>query len=278
MVMSFFGHKSRGKGGFLGGDKCQFYVEFLGWMECRGLRGKRYTEPVLQELRRRRRKMDKPPKITIQLTGRDLRISQDLEERKSAHGIRKVQFPPIPSSDVTYAVQNAVQNAKPKKGHGGENKLDDTVSCIYLGYMPRTQRWVHVHVYRFDEPSTASTFVRLMSALVDANLTRINEVERILSDKGEIDIPNHAMWETLSDSPTTNTAGIGTDSAAGSNYSDDEDKGGDSIALCNDVEDELRSLCDVREFDHVAMELRKRLNIDDTKPLLLPPKDYDTIR
>lgn len=65
--MSFFsGGKSKEKD--LLSKKSQFYVEFLGWMECRGLRGKKYTEPVVKELRRRQKKIEAPPKLTLEVS------------------------------------------------------------------------------------------------------------------------------------------------------------------------------------------------------------------
>lgn len=260
--MSFFsGGKAKEKDA--GGKKSQFYVEFLGWMECRGVRGRRYTDPVIAELRRRQKKLDKPPKLTIQLTPRELRITQDFEEKRKRSSIKKIKFPAIPARDVTYAVQAT----RPSDG-----KLDDVVACIYLGYMPRTQRYVHVHVYRFDEPSTAATFARLMNSIVDANLNRINEIERDLAEKGEIEDPRLASSDGMSERTHT-----GTDSAAGSAsesvYSEDESPTFGS----DDMEADLQSLNDVQLFDNVASELKHRLKMVDG-PLLLPPRDYDTIR
>ena len=43
------------------------------------------------------------------------------------------------------------------------------------------------------------------------------------------------------------------------------------------MEADLQSLSDVKPFDDVAAELKHRLRLGDG-PLLLPPKDYDTIR
>lgn len=239
-------------------EKSQFYVEFLGWMECRGVRGRKHTDPVIQELRRRQKKLDKPPKLTIQLTQNELKITQDFEEKKK-RGIKKIKFPAIPARDVTYAVQAYRQ--------GG--KMDDIVACIYLGYMPRTQRYVHVHVYRFDEPSTAATFARLMNAIVESNANRVNEIERELADKGEIEDPRLTSSDGMSDPHTGTDSAAG--SASGSAYSDESPTFGS-----DDMDSDLQSLNDVQAFDNVAAELKHRLRMHDG-PLLLPPKDYDTI-
>ncbi|XP_076472817.1 uncharacterized protein LOC143302164 [Babylonia areolata] len=246
-----------------GGKKSQFYVEFLGWMECRGVRGRRFTDPAIQELKRRQKKMDQPPKLTIQLTARELRISQDVEEKRK-RSIKKVTFPPIPARDVTYVVQAT---------RPSDNRLDDVVACIFLGYMPRTGKYVHVHVYRFDEPSTASTFAKLMGGLVADNLNRINDVERELAEKGEIDDPGLNLSDGLSEHATT-----GTDSAAGSvSGSGGLSENGSPTFGSDDMDADLQSLNDVQPFDSVAEELKYRLRMGGDAPLLLPPKDYDTI-
>lgn len=271
--MSFFSKsrdRERGDQGGGGGQKSQFYVEFLGWMECRGLQGRRYADPVIHELRRRQKKTDKPPKLTIRLTPKELLITQDIEEdaKKSGSGkgkggsnIRKIKFPAIPARDVTYVVQAS----RPQDG-----QPDDIVACIYLGFMPRTQRSVHVHVYRFDEPATAATFARLMAGLVGANASRIREVGRELAERGEIDDLRLTSSDGMSERAT-----VGTDSGsgAGSVYSSED---GSPTFGSDEMEDDLRSMADVREFDSVASELKQRLKMVDG-PMLLPPKDYDTI-
>nr|KAG5709995.1 hypothetical protein BaRGS_030071 [Batillaria attramentaria] len=259
--MSFFsgGKKDKDKDKDMLSKKSQFYVEFLGWMECRGVRGRKYTEPVIQELQRRQRKMDKPPKLTIQLTQKELKITQDFEEKKK-RAIKKIKFPAIPARDVTYAVQ----------AYRPDGRLDDIVACIYLGFMPRTQRYVHVHVYRFDEPSTAATFARLMNAIVETNANRINEVERELAERGEIEDPRLTSSDGMSEPHTGTDSAAG--SASGSAYSEDESPTFGS----DDMDADLQSLNDVQPFDSVAAELKHRLRMGDG-PLLLPPKDYDTI-
>ncbi|CAG5116360.1 unnamed protein product [Candidula unifasciata] len=241
-----------------GGNKSQFYVEFLGWMECRGLRGYGYTEPIIRELRRRHRKMDSAPKLTIQVSKKDIKITQELEERRNK-GIKKITFPTIPSRDVTFVHQAS----QPDTG-----APDDIVACIFLGYMPRTQRYVHVHVYRFDEARTATLFVSQMSQIVESNMDHIQEAELKLASKGEIDDPKYV--------PPANTIQFhANDSAVGSTastYSNDESPTFGS----DEIEEDLQSLADVQPFDSVASELKHRLHMGDA-PLLLPPKDYDTI-
>ncbi|BFZ04637.1 hypothetical protein BsWGS_07676 [Bradybaena similaris] len=239
--------------------KSKFYVEFLGWMECRGVRGHKYTDPVMRELRRRQKNMDAPPKLTIEVNRKELKITQSVPD-KGRKGFKKVKFPTIPTRDVTY-VQQAIRP--------GDGRLDDTVACIYLGYMPRTQRYVHVHVYRFDEAKTAALFATQMAAIVEDNYDRIQKVEIDLAKRGEIEDARMMPSDNQSDARTTDSA-VGSASSSGSNE--------ESSAFSNeDIDPDLQSLRDVQPFDSVTDELKYRLQVAD-RPLLLPPKDYDTIR
>ncbi|XP_059138621.1 uncharacterized protein LOC131926999 [Physella acuta] len=254
--MSFFsGGKPKEKDPFA--TKTQFYVEFLGWMECRGVRGHMYTEPVIQELKQRNRKPERPPTLTIQVSKKDLRITQEVEDHKKK-GIKKIKFPTIPARDITYVYQ----------ARHPDGRLDDIVACIYLGYMPRTQKLVHVHVYRFDEANTANLFARQIGVLVEGNRQHILDIENSLAMKGEIDEPSLITLDAILEHHTTDSA-VGSASSA---YSDDEPPTFGS----DEIDPDLQSLNDVIPFDNVADELRFRFKLEDS-PLLLPPKDYDTI-
>lgn len=254
--MSFFsGGKAKEKDPF--SSKSQFYVEFLGWMECRGVRGQIYTDPVVRELRARQKHMEKPPKLTIQVSRKDIKITQEVEDPKK-RSIKKIKFPTIPARDVTYV----------RQARHSDGRLDDIVACIYLGFMPRTQRYVHVHVYRFDEATTATLFTKQLNAIVDVNYDHILEVEMELIRKGEVDDLRVDSGDIPADQHTTDSA-LGSASSA---YSDDEPPDLNN----DDVDFDLQSLKDVKPFDSVADELKYRLQIED-KPLLLPPRDYDTI-
>ena len=119
--------------------KAQYYVWYLGWKECRGVYGREHTEPIAKELVYRR-KHDVLPKLTIEVSKRELKIVQLVEKRsgKSGGGAAKVdrlRYPPVPAKDVTYAVQALSPD-------------EDVVACIYLGYNPVSGCAVHVHCYR----------------------------------------------------------------------------------------------------------------------------------
>ncbi|KAK0068939.1 hypothetical protein Bpfe_001902 [Biomphalaria pfeifferi] len=251
--MSFFsGGRNREKD--TGGAASQFYVEFLGWMECRGVRGANYTDPVIRELKQRQKHVIKPPKLTIQVSKSDLKITQEVDDGKKK-GIKKIKFPTIPARDITYV----------KQGRHSDGRLDDVVACIYLGYMPRTQKFVHVHVYRFDEAATATTFAQQLSGIVEANYNHVLEVEADLINKGEVE--DNRIYSPSIDLNADDSA-VGSSSSA---FSDDEPP-----SFRSDIDPDLQSLKDVLPFDNVAEELKFRLQLGDA-PLLLPPKDYDTI-
>ncbi|XP_071093819.1 uncharacterized protein [Haliotis cracherodii] len=244
--------------------KANFYVEFLGWMETNGLRGERYTEPVVKVLRQRQQNVERPPKLTIQVSKKEVKISQDVEEKKK-RSIKKIKFPTIPSRDVTFAVQSIQPDGRP----------DDTVAIIYLGYMPRTQRYVHAHVYRFDEAATAATFVDMINQITDVNAVRIRQVEKDLAEKGQIEDPRRQMVglnnsDGMSD-PQHSVESPADSAASNSSFSDDSPHFGS-----DEIDPDLQSLSDVQHFDSVTDELQFRLKIGDA-PLLLPPKDYDTV-
>lgn len=265
----------------LGGKKHQFYVQFLGWMETGGVRGTRYTDPVVHDLRKKARKWKYAPKLTLQVSKKEMKITQDVqEEKKRGKKIKTIKFPIIPSRDITYAVQalSPVDGAR-----------DDIVACIYLGYVPRTQRYVHVHVYRFDSPDTATTFTRYLNQIIASFADRTDDIERQLVQQGHIEDPRGSRTQPyrpprhnnnnnyrFNSSDGMSDKGYNEDSAAESgSFSDDAYPSGS-----DEIEADLQSLREAVPFDSVTDELKTRLRLTETNnaaPLLLPPKDYDTV-
>lgn len=89
-----------------------------------------------------------------------------------------------------------------------------------------------------------------------------------LANQGEIDDPNPLLPQDLSPRHTSQSA-VGS---TASTYSDNESPTFGS----DEIDPDLQSLADVQPFDSVTSELKHRLQMGDA-PLLLPPKDYDTI-
>lgn len=262
--MSFLFGKNKDKDKSLGKSQ-KFYVEFLGWIEAKGLRGKQYTDSVVHELRRKQRKWKNAPKMTLQVSKKELKISQDVEEKKKRK-IKTIKFPIIPTRDITYAVQCT---------NPSDGRPDDIVACIFLGYVPRTKKYVHVHVYRFDTPETASKYVRMLNQIINMHADRIREIEISLMEKGEIDDPRIGSSDGMSDTRTdSGHSDHSAPNSIASTFSEDD------LPSSEDIEPDLQSLKEVMAFDSVTSELKERLVGNQNKvsaPLLLPPKDYDTI-
>lgn len=89
-----------------------------------------------------------------------------------------------------------------------------------------------------------------------------------LANQGEIDDPNPLLPQDLSPRHTSQS----TVGSTASTYSDNESPTFGS----DEIDPDLQSLADVQPFDSVTSELKHRLQMGDA-PLLLPPKDYDTI-
>ncbi|XP_062613558.1 uncharacterized protein LOC134275299 [Saccostrea cucullata] len=266
----FFGGKGKEK------DKSQkFYVEFLGWIESRGLMGEKYTRPVVDDLRRKHQKWRNAPKLTVQVSKSELKVSQDVPD-KNKKKPKTTKFPVIPVEDVTYVSQAR---------HPVTGQPDDTVACIYLGYIPRTKRSVHVHVYRFDSAQTASKYVRILQGVIGMSEDRLKQIEFTLIARGELEAPINTTY-VYRPRPSPRDAGIGSSDGMSEPRTDSApDSAAASTCSTNsfpsdEIEPDLVSLHEQMPFESVTDELKLKLNVSikEGKPLLLPPKDYDTIR
>lgn len=146
-----------------------------------------------------------------------------------------------------------------------------------------------MHVYRFDSPDTATTFSRFLNHLISMNVERTAEIERQLIADGHIETPGGPSYVALRGAPRTVRQDYRLESSDGmSDRAFYEDSGADSGSFSDegfpsgsdDIEPDLQSLKDAVPFDSVTDELKTRLRLTETQgaaPLLLPPKDYDTI-
>ena len=139
-------------------------------------------------------------------------------------------------------------------------RTEDVVSCILLIYNPATACPVHVHSYRCDSVETAEILHQQLNVLIQRpeNQKKFQEIESRLQEKGLLHrhVSNAGSSKLGSDG---RSLGRESDSGAGS------DKGsnlapGDKIASM---------------YDNLAAELREKLG--GKQPLLLPPRDYDTM-
>lgn len=227
----------------------QFYVEFLGWLPCRGIRGNIYTNSVAHELIQRKRKYPDVPKMTLQVTLNEIKISNDNSEEHRKEKITSVKYPCIMMKNIMYATCMTAQNA-------------DIAACIYYTFNPATKSMLHTHVYRFDSPATASTFVDLINQVIltPQHQDYVSQIEEQLRHNGLLQAvvdrppPQPAFPQKPSWSPTSETFP-------------------DQVA---DYESDTYSSPEALSMQAVTSELKQKLRTGEG-PLLLPPKDYDTV-
>ncbi|CAB3373062.1 Hypothetical predicted protein [Cloeon dipterum] len=168
----------------------------------------------------------------------------------SAKGLKIVQNVPgckdllkhfIPHHAVTCVVQEAPPN-------------DDIVSCILLIYNPNTRCPVHVHCYRCDSVETAAVLRTQLETLIERpdNQKKFTEIETRLQAKG------------LLGRRAPPGGSDGRSSSARESESSGSSSGGDGQTRPGSL------------YDSLAAELREKLH-GIKGPLLLPPRDYDTV-
>lgn len=250
----------------------RYYVEYLGWKESRGLFGREFTEPIVSQLLARRRTKDNLPKMTIKLNPTELQISQEKISNSDSRPL-KTKYPPIPTKDVTFVIQSLYPDS-------------DVVACIFLGYNPYTKCAVHVHVYRFASASNAEFFVGHINSIIETPdfKQRVFGIEKDLADLGHVTIRRQL------EKPTAQRKSSGSD---GQSYDIPSPHSSDSLSpQYPTASDALKSRVDIllpeqkkptspdpnvkQLFSTLHEELEYRINLDDG-PILLPPKDYDTI-
>ncbi|XP_047483548.1 serine/arginine repetitive matrix protein 1-like isoform X2 [Penaeus chinensis] len=224
--------------------KASYYVWFLGAEECRGLRGSECVRPVVHYLVGREREHE-PDKVTLQVSGRGIKLLQ--VGTQGRHGAPTKHF--IPASAVTYVQQE-------------QRPEDDIVSAILLIYNPLTRCPVHVHTYRCDSTETASLLREHLLQLVERpeQQAKLAALESRLAARGLLPT---STSNRASDGAST---GSSTSSGAGGSSSGRSPGGGPAGPGPN-----MASL-----YDSLAAELREKLGSRGA-PLLLPPRDYDTI-
>ncbi|CAG9767843.1 unnamed protein product [Ceutorhynchus assimilis] len=129
---------------------------------------------------------------------------------------------------------------------------EDIISCILLLFNPVTKCPLHVHAYRCDSLETASHLKQQLQILIDRpeNQKKMTEIENRLKPVEKI--------KKLESS-------IGSDTGASTRESESSEE---RFALENS---RISSL-----YNSVAAELREKLGKKNS-PILLPPRDYDTV-
>lgn len=222
--------------------KASYYVWFLGAKESKGLRGEEYITPVVRYLINKE-KEQAPIKVTLQLSNKGLKIIQNVSGKRVHENYRENVKHFIPHHAITCTV-----------------RAEDIVSCILLIYNPATACPVHVHSYRCDSSETAILLHEQLQVLVDRpdNQKKFLEIESRLAEKGLLQRNTSSAGSSKLGSDGR-SLGRGSDSGAGS------DKG----SQLNPSE-KIATM-----YDSLAAELREKLG--GKQPLLLPPRDYDTV-
>lgn len=237
-------------------QKASYYVWFLGADEAKGLRGPRVINSVLPYLIDRSREQE-PLKVTLQVSHKGIKILQG----SSKHF--------IPHSAITSSVQS-----------------EDIVACVLLLYNPATKCPLHVHAYRCDSETTAEALHQQLQILINRpeNQKRFEELESRLgivpfsnaggSHKSSLPFDQqqkHAQRRHEA-SPKRFSSSLGSDTGNSTRESEcSEDRNGSPMSRSPPIIKQKGDL-----FDSLAAELRAKLN-GNGPPLLLPPRDYDTV-
>uniref|UniRef100_A0A8D8VBY0 Uncharacterized protein n=1 Tax=Cacopsylla melanoneura TaxID=428564 RepID=A0A8D8VBY0_9HEMI len=224
--------------------KSSYYVWFLGSKESNGLRGNEYIIPILNEFIEKE-KVVEPFKITLQISHKGIKIIQNISENQNV-GVANVKKNDlikhfIPQHSITCVYQH-----------------EDIVSMIMLLYNPITKCPLHVHAYRCDSVETATILTKQITTIIERpeNVKKINEMELKMINKGVINSASHKYGKQNLSTRESETSG--TSSGSGSSAMNDKV---------------------INLYDCLTAELKLKLSKDmDQAPILLPPRDYDTVR
>ncbi|XP_037937746.1 zinc finger CCCH domain-containing protein 13-like isoform X1 [Teleopsis dalmanni] len=256
-------------------QKASYYVWFLGAEEAKGLRGARVINSVLPYLIDRSRSQE-PLKVTLQVSHKGIKILQG----SSKHF--------IPHSAITSSVQT-----------------DDIVACVLLLYNPATKCPLHVHAYRCDSESTAEALHQQLQILINRpeNQKRFEELETRLGILPPLPLSSNKLTASNNNnehsqkqvfqsqhqqqrqqtqqqrrhetSPKRFSSSLGSDNSTRESEYSEEHSSGSPISRSPPIVKPLPQPTN-ELFDSLAAELRAKLN-GNGPPLLLPPRDYDTV-
>lgn len=247
----------------------RFYVEYLGWKETRGLYGNDYLDPIMWKLLSRSETFRSLHRMTIKVNKDELQILQHVTAPNGKP--QKIKYPAQQMCDVSYVAQSPAPHT-------------DVVGCIFLGYNAKTRCAAHVHAYRFDSADTAAMFVKLVRSIIEQADLR----ERIIAMEQDLFRLGHIGVRTSLQEPD----GMGSDGGSYGSHSSHSPNSSDSGAprTYPRPEDAFKARKDIvivkrtpsqksaessKLFNSMQDELSQKLEKD--VPILLPPKDYDTI-
>ncbi|KAK6636405.1 hypothetical protein RUM43_010066 [Polyplax serrata] len=248
--------------------KSSYYVWFLGAQESKGLRGAEYITPVLRSLIEREKTVE-PFKITLQVSHKGLKIIQNLSNLNAKPFLTKGDGKPDQKPNKNDVIKHFI----PHHAVTCVLQEDDVVACILLLYNPVTRCPVHVHAYRCDSKETAILLTNQLTTLIlrPDNQKKMNEIEGRLKAKGLLlpTVPRVNIPKRVNSS--------GSDGRSTTTSPASESSGGSAGSTGGCQNERITNL-----YDSLAAELREKLGMGtDNKashaPILLPPRDYDTV-
>lgn len=235
--------------------KSQYYVWFIGTKEARGLRGEEFIRPVVNQFLEENN--DDISKVTLQLSEKGMKIVQVVQKKANRSKSETIKYF-IPDHCITCAYQSPPPH-------------DDIVSCILLIYNPETECPVHVHSYRTDSVETASLLFTHLQQLINKpeNQQKFEILEKKLIGQGLL--PSTKMMMEADQRSAGGTSPESSDS-----MHEQESKVTPSAYPTRDhvymPNNKMTTL-----MEQLTNELSDKLKSRQPQPILLPPKDYDTI-
>ncbi|KAJ6634860.1 hypothetical protein Bhyg_13441 [Pseudolycoriella hygida] len=150
-------------------------------------------------------------------------------------------------------------------------QAEDIVACVLLLYNPTTKCPLHVHAYRCDSETTAQALHQFLQVLINRpeNQKRFSELEAKLGLQSQVtsnrSSPPKIAPKRTETSPRRFESSLGSDTGTSreSECSEELSPTSPTVPKAN-------------LYDSLAAELRAKLN-GNGPPLLLPPRDYDTV-
>lgn len=236
--------------------KSSYYVWFLGAREVRGLRGPEYIASVIRGLLEREHKTGELFKMTIQVSPKGLKIIHNM--------------PGAPNHFDKSGKSNAVKLSIPHHAVSSVFQKVDVVGCMLI-YDNHNKCPLTVQAYRCDSVKTANVLHSQLNILIERpeNQKKVAEMESKLSSQ-----------KCVQASQKKQVAPTGPDSTIRSKR-ESESSGSSSVGHPSRASSAEQSTMSTL-ISSLASELKEKIgppvgSLQGTAPLLLPPRDYDTV-
>ncbi|XP_055327786.1 uncharacterized protein LOC129581001 isoform X2 [Paramacrobiotus metropolitanus] len=279
--------------------RSSYYVCFIGAKESSVIRdhnnGHEFVYPAMHYLLRSLMEngpLANAPKITLQVSAKGLKIIQNVSRQAltpSRTGLTQGNNNNVKTDTLRHSIPHHCITC----AYQGEPPYDDLVATILLIFNPATHCPVHIHVYRCDSSKTATLLTHQLAVMAERpeNQTRFAAIEERLRGRGLLhpislqqSTPGGEYRNGTPNSRGGGAAVLSDGQSSGRTSSSPETsetgKGKRPLSLTSSTEnkDHIIPLDKVAQnADKLAMELKERLKTRDTNPILLPPKDYDTV-